>query len=115
MDSTKLASLQQAVSSSKDLIHQFAQGDQSVRSNLLSNLNAANSLGLSAVEIQEICSDPEPLLNGLELSDGDLAAISGGKGDSQVSIGGNVDNSNVDSGGGSINVSPTTNVTAKGK
>jgi hypothetical protein len=108
MDSTKLASLQQAVSSSKDLIHQFAQGDQSVRSNLLAKLNAANSLGLSAVEIQEICSDPEPLMNGLELSDEDLAAISGGKGDSSISVGGNVDNSNVHSGGGGTTVSPNT-------
>jgi len=115
MDTAKLANLQQSVSSSKDLIHQFAQGDQSVRSNLLSKLNAANSLGLSSVEIKDLCSDPESLLNGLELSDEDLAAISGGKSDSQIKIGGNATNSTVDSGGGDITVSPTTNITAKGK
>jgi bacteriocin-like protein len=54
-------------------------------------------------------------LNGLELSDEDLAAISGGKGNSDISVKGNVSGSNVSSGGGSTNVSPTTNVSAKGK
>ena len=107
MDSTKLAYLQQSISSAKDLIHQFAQGDQSVRFNLLSKLNVANSLGLSSVEINELCSDPEPLLNGLELSDEDLAAISGGKGKG-ITVGGKVSDGKVFSGGGGGPVDPNT-------
>ena len=78
MDSSKLASLQKAASSSEGLIQQFVEGDQTLRLHLLTKLNSDYSIDFSELEIQELSVEPEPLMNGLELSDEHLAAVAGG-------------------------------------
>ena len=109
MDNLKLAAVQKIVSSSPSLIHEFARADLTKRTSLLAEVNTSNSIGFTTLEIHELSENPDQLLSGIELSDEDLAAVAGaGKGDSDISIGGNVNHSEISSSGGNTSTSANT-------
>ena len=95
MESSKLSKLQSTVSSDASIVTDFLKSDNAQRTQMLTRLSSDKGLDLSDSDISEIIGNPEELMSGIDLSDEDLALAAGGKGDSSVTVGHDVNNSNI--------------------
>ena len=114
MESNSLKAIQTAISSDPSKVTAFISASESDRTQIIQDINSQSSAGLSTAEVAELAADPQALLEGVELPDDVLGSVAGaGKGDSNIEIGGDVNNSKVHSGGGGTSTKADTDVSVK--